>query len=176
VRPISDRTFNARFSTARRYFDTSQWAESAARAALWRGSSEFPAALKKRFDYVAGSRSRLTISICSSSPTTRCILYRSRSNVAYTPPLATLEANASRRRTFNAAPGARHLLDGKLGRNTAAPHRENERVLDRREQVFTGVSSTGHQRRGAMEHALGADTVAQIYASRLNAPYSFVST
>jgi len=132
--------------------------------------------LKKRFDYVAGISEQANDFDLQFEPDNALRFYTAAgSNVAYTPPLATLEGEWHLVvATFNAGTGERAIYwTASLGRKIPAAAASGKRTSSRigESKVFTGRFFDGDISDVALWNtALGADTVAQIYASRLNAP------
>jgi hypothetical protein len=159
------------------YFDTSQVGgiRGAGSIMAWVHLSSRPA-LKSRFDYVAGISQNGNDFDLQFEPDNALRFYTAAgSNVAYTPPLATLEGEWHLVvATFNASTGARAIYwDGKLGKEDTGGGRiekTNEFSIGE-SKVFTGRFFDGDISDVALWNtALSADTVAKIYASRLNAP------
>jgi hypothetical protein len=133
-------------------------------------------ALKKRFDYVAGISQNGNDFDLQFEPDNALRFYTAAgSNVAYMPQFATLEGEWHLVvATFNASTGARAIYwDGKLGSKDAGgaqAGKTNEFSIGE-SKVFTGRFFDGDISDVALWNTdLSADTVAQIYASRLNAP------
>ena len=176
--PISDPNIQCTlFDGTTGYFDTSQVGgiRGAGSIMAWVHLSSRPA-LKKRFDYVAGISEQANDFDLQFEPDNALRFYTAAgSNVAYTPPLASLEGEWHLVvATFNASTGERAIYwDGKLGQKDTGGGRigkTNEFSIGE-SKVFTGRFFDGDISEVALWNtALGADTVAQIYASRLNAP------
>ena len=159
------------------YFDTSQAGgiRDAGSIMAWVHLTSRPA-LKKRFDYVAGISENGNDFDLQFEPDNALRFYTAAgSNVAYMPVLATLEGEWHLVvATFNAGTGARAIYwDGKLGNKDAGGGRvgkTNEFSIGE-SKVFTGRFFDGDITEVALWNTdLSADTVANIYASRLNAP------
>lgn len=159
------------------YFDTSQVGGIRGMGSImaWVHLTSRPA-LKSRFDYVAGVSQNGNDFDLQFEPDNALRFYTAAgSNVAYTPPLATLEGEWHLVvATFNASTGARAIYwDGKLGKEDTGGGRigkTNEFTIGE-SKVFTGRFFDGDISDVALWNtALSADTVARIYASRLNAP------
>jgi hypothetical protein len=159
------------------FFDTSQVGGIRGTGSImaWVHLSSRPA-LKKRFDYVAGISEKANDFDLQFEPDNALRFYTAAgSNVAYMPTLATLEGEWHLVvATFNAGTGERAIYwDGKLGQKDTGGGRigkTNEFSIGE-SKVFTGRFFDGDISDVALWNtALSADTVAQIYASRLNAP------
>ena len=159
------------------YFDTSQVGgiRGAGSIMAWVHLTSRPA-LKKRFDYVAGiSQNGNDFDLQFEPDNTLRFYTAAGSNVAYSPVLATLEGEWHLvLATFDASTGARAIYwDGKLGKNDTGGgsiRKTNEFSIGE-SKVFTGRFFDGDISDVALWNtALSADTVAKIYASRLNAP------
>jgi len=171
------RTFNARFSTARPGTSTPRrWRNPRRGQHYGVGSSEFPAGVEEALRLRCGISEQANDFDLQFEPDNALRFYTAAgSNVAYTPPLATLEGEWHLVvATFNAGTGERAIYwDGKLGQKDTGGGRigkTNEFSIGE-SKVFTGRFFDGDISDVALWNtALGADTVAQIYASRLNAP------
>ena len=159
------------------YFDTSQVGgiRGAGSIMAWVHLTSRPA-LKKRFDYVAGISQNGNDFDLQFEPDNALRFYTAAgSNVAYMPVLATLEGEWHLVvATFAASTGARAIYwDGKLGKSDTgggSTGKSNEFSIGA-SKVFAGRFFDGDISDVALwDTALSADTVANIYASRLNAP------
>jgi hypothetical protein len=176
--PISDPNIQCTlFDGTTGYFDTSQTGgiRDAGSIMAWVHLSSRPA-LKKRFDYVAGISQNGNDFDLQFEPDNALRFYTAAgSNVAYMPQLATLEGEWHLVvATFNGTTGARAIYwDGKLGQSDTGGGRvgkTNEFSIGE-SKVFTGRFFDGDISDVALWNtALNADTVQQIYVSRLNAP------
>jgi len=165
------------FDGATAYFDTSQVGgiRGAGSIMAWVHLSSRPA-LKSRFDYVAGISQKGNDFDLQFEPDNALRFYTAAgSNIAYTPALATLEGEWHLVvATFDASTGGRAIYwDGKLGKEDTGGGRSgktNEFSIGE-SKVFTGRFFDGDISDVALWNtALSADTIAKIYASRLNAP------
>lgn len=159
------------------YFDTSHAGgiSGAGSIMAWVHLSSRPA-LKNRFDYVAGISQNGNDFDLQFEPDNSLRFYTAAgSNVAYTPALATLEGEWHLVvATFNASTGARAIYwDGRLGKQDTgggSTGKTNEFSIGA-SKVFAGRFFDGDISDVALWNtALSADTIAKIYASRLNAP------
>ena len=159
------------------YFDTSQRGgiRDAGSIMAWVHLTSRPA-LKSRFDYVAGiSEHGNDFDLQFERDNALRFYTAAGSNVAYTPPLATLEGEWHLVvATFNASTGQRAIYwDGNLGSKDAGGGRvgkTNEFSIGE-SKLFTGRFFDGDISDVALWNTdLSAETVAHIYASRLNAP------
>jgi hypothetical protein len=132
--------------------------------------------LKGRIEYVAGiSQSGNDFDLQFEPDNSLRFYTDAGSNVAFAPPLATLEGEWHLVvTTFNASSGARAIYwDGNLGKSDTGGGRTgktNEFSIGE-SKVFTGRFFDGDISDVALWNtALSANTVANIYASRLNAP------
>ena len=176
--PISDpKNQCTLFDGATGFFDTSQVGGIAGAGSImaWVHLTSRPA-LKKRFDYVAGISQSGNDFDLQFEPDNGLRFYTAAgSNVAYMPVLATLEGEWHLVvATFNASTGARAIYwDGKLGNKDTGGGRSgktNEFSIGE-SKVFTGRFFDGDISDVALwDTDLNAETVQQIYASRLNAP------
>lgn len=176
--PISDPNIQCTlFDGTTGYFDTSQMGgiQNAGSIMAWVHLSSRPA-LKKRFDYVAGISQSGNDFDLQFEPDNGLRFYTAAgSNVAYMPVLATLEGEWHLVfATFDATTGARAIYwDGQLGMSDTGGGRAgktNEFSIGE-SKVFTGRFFDGDISDVALWNtALSADTVQQIYASRLNKP------
>ena len=159
------------------YFDTSQVGgiRDAGSIMAWVHLTSRPA-LKNRFDYVAGISQKGNDFDLQFEPDNSLRFYTGAgSNVAYMPVLATLEGEWHLVfATFNAGTGARAIYwDGKLGANDTGGGRagKTNQFSIGASKVFAGRFFDGDISDVALWNtALSADTIATIYASRLNSP------
>ncbi len=176
--PISDpKNQCTLFDGSTGYFDTTQMGgiRNAGSIMAWVHLGSRPA-LKNRFDYVAGISERGNDFDLQFEPDNALRFYTAAgSNVAYMPVLATLEGEWHLVfATFNADTGVRAIYwDGKLGQKDTGGGRSgktNEFSIGE-SKVFGGRFFDGDISDVALWNTdLSADTVATIYASRLNAP------
>lgn len=159
------------------YFDTSQVGgiRGAGSIMAWVHLSSRPA-LKHRFDYVAGISESGNDFDLQFEPDNALRFYTAAgSNVAYMPVLATLEGEWHLViATFNAGSGDRAIYwDGKLVQKDSGGGRigKTHEFSIGESKVFTGRFFDGDISDVALwDTDLTANTVAAIYASRLNAP------
>jgi hypothetical protein len=159
------------------YFDSSQVGgiRGAGSIMAWVHLNSRPA-LKGRIEYVAGISERANDFDLQFEPDNSLRFYTvAGSNVAYLPPPATLDGEWHLVvATFNASTGARAIYwDGKLGKQDTGGGtvgKTNEFSIGESE-VFSGRFFDGDISDVALWNTdLSAETVANIYASRLNAP------
>ncbi len=165
------------FDGATGYFDTTQVGgiRDAGSIMAWEHLNSRPA-LKSRVDYIAGISERANDFDLQFEADNSLRFYTDAgSNVAYSPPAASLDGEWHFVvATFNASTGVRAIYwDGKLAKqDTGGGHigKTNEFSIGE-SKVFTGRFFDGDISDVALwSTALSADTVANIYASRLNAP------